>query len=141
MLYSELLKLTNNECTQEEYDAINAVYMTCDDMTKEEAASLWRRVYLKRHKAAAAAKLAKQHSIEYLRTLEAGHDEVIKGEGVLSVEHDARANYFERRHLFLSHGSIAMGFIKTYLGWVSDHCHKVADGNPGKLTYNGQLSK
>lgn len=139
MLYSELLKLTNNECTQAEYDAINAVYMTCDDMTKEEAATLWRRVYIKRHKAAAAAKLAKQHSIEYLRTLEAGHDEVIKGEGVLTVEHDERANYFERRHLYLTHGSIAKGFAKKYLGWVSDYSYKVADGNPGKLTFDGQL--
>ena len=45
MQYSELLNLTKGQCTQDEYDAINAVYMSIEDMTKSQAAALWRRLY------------------------------------------------------------------------------------------------
>ena len=141
MLYNELYKLTNGECTQAEYDAINAVYMTLDDMTKEDAAKLWKKLYLKKHKEAAKAKFEKQHSIEYLRTLEPGHMERIKGEGVLMVEKDREGDYdrHERRTLWLNVGSIAKGFHDVFLGWVSPYGWKMATGNPGKITRNGKV--
>lgn len=140
MLFSELSKLTKGECTQEEYNAINAVYMTLDDMTKEDAAALWKKLYLKKHEAAAKAKFEKQHSIEYLRTLEPGHMETIKGEGVLMVEKDREGDYdrHERRTLWLGVGSIAKGFREVFLGWVSPYGHMVAAGNPGNITRNGK---
>ena len=141
MLFSELSKLTKGECTQEEYDAVNAVYMTLDDMTKEDAAKLWKKLYLKKHKEAAKAKLEKQHSIEYLRTLEPGHMETIKGEGVLIVEKHWEGDYdrHERRNIFLKVGSIAKGFKDILLGWVSAGGWYVVTGNPGKITRKGKL--
>jgi len=141
MLFSELSKLTNGECTQEEYDAVNAVYMTLDDMSKEDAAKLWKTLYLKKHQEAAKAKFEKQHSIEYLRTLEPGHMETIKGEGVLMVEKDREGDYdrHERRTLWLNVGSIAKGFTAVFLGWVSAYGCMAAHGNPGKLTRKGKL--
>lgn len=143
MLYSELLKLTKGRCTQEEYDAINAVYMTLDDMSKEDAAKLWRQLYLKRHKAADKAKLEKQHSFEYLRTLEPGHIEHIAGEGVLHVEKDTFGDYdrHERKTLWLQVGTICRGFTDIFLGWVSAYGHMAASGNPGKLTFRGEVVK
>ena len=141
MLFSELSKLTKGECTQEEYDAINALYTTRDDMTKEHAADPWKNLYVKKHKAAAKAKFEKQHSIEYLRTLEPGHIESIKGEGVLQVEKDREGDYdrHERRTLWLTVGSVAKGFHKVFLGWVSPYGHRMATGNPGNITRNGEI--
>ena len=141
MLFSELSKLTKGECTQEEYEAVNAVYMTLDDMSKEDAAKLWKKLYLKKHQEAAKAKFEKQHSIEYLRTLEPGHMETIKGEGVLMVEKDREGDYdrHERRTLWLKVGSIAKGFTTVFLGWVSAYGCMAAYGNPGKLTRKGKL--
>lgn len=60
MLYSELHKLTKGRCTQAEYDAINAVYTESDEMTKQEAARLWSRLFAKRHARREAEKKALQ---------------------------------------------------------------------------------
>ncbi len=141
MLFSELSKLTKGECTQEEYDAINAVYMTLDDMSKEDAAALWRKLYARKHREAAKAKLAKQHSIEYLRTLAPGHRETIKGEGLLVVERDREGDYdrHESRTIWLRKGSIAKGFTSIFLGWVTAFGWQIATGNPGNITRNGKV--
>ena len=141
MLFSELSKLTKGECTQEEYEAVNAVYMTLDDMSKEDAAKLWKKLYQKKHQEAAKAKFEKQHSIEYLRTLEPGHKETIKGEGLLVVERDNEGDYDRhgRRLLYLYKGSIAKGFTPVFLGWVTDYGWKLTLGNPGNITRNGKL--
>ena len=143
MLFSELSKLTKGECTQEEYEAINAVYMTLDDMSKEDAAKLWKKLYLKKHKEADKAKLEKQHSIEYLRTLEPGHMERLKGEGLLMVEKSLDGDYDrnEKRVLWLRVGTIIKGYKDVYLGWVSAYGYTVAENNPGKLTAKGELIK
>lgn len=45
MLYSELLNLTEDKCTYEQYEEINEVYMNKESMTKRQAASLWKRRY------------------------------------------------------------------------------------------------
>lgn len=141
MLYKELKDLTKGECTQEEYEAVNAVYMTLDDMSKEEAAALWRKLYAKKHREAAKAKLAKQHSLEYLRTLEPGHMETIKGEGLLCVERDREGDYdrHERRFLLLYKGTIAKGLTPVLLGWVSAGGWHIVTGNPGNITRNGKV--
>lgn len=62
MLFSELSKLTKGECTQEEYEAVNAVYMTLDDMSKEDAAKLWKKLYSKKHKEEDKAKRENQRT-------------------------------------------------------------------------------
>ena len=140
MLFSELSKLTKGECTQEEYEAVNAVYMTDDSMSKEAAAALWRKLYARKHKEAAKAKLEKQHSLEYLRTLRPGHVETIKGEGILFVVKHWEGDYdrHERRNIFLKVGSIAKGFNDILLGWVSAGGWHIVTGNPGNITRKGQ---
>jgi len=45
MLYCELLTLTDNNATYEQYLDIEAVYMKKDSMTKEQASRLWKRRY------------------------------------------------------------------------------------------------
>lgn len=45
MLYEELLALTDERATYEEYCDINTVYMGKETMTKAQAAALWRRRY------------------------------------------------------------------------------------------------
>ena len=141
MLFPELSKLTKGECTQEEYDAVNAVYMTLDDMSKEDAAALWRKLYARKHREAAKAKLEKQHSIEYIRTLRPGHTETIKGEGVLVVERDRTEDYDRRelRTIWLRTGSISKGFTTIFLGWVMAEGYRLATGNPGNITRNGKV--
>jgi hypothetical protein len=143
MLFSELSKLTKGECTQEEYEAINAVYMTLDDMSKEDAAKLWKKLYSKKHKEADKAKLEKQRSIEYLRTLKPGHMERLKGEGLLMVEKSLDGDYdrHEKRALWLRVGTIIKGYKDVFLGWVSAYGYTVAENNPGKLTAKGELIK
>ena len=54
MQYHELKNLTAGQCTPEEFAAIEAVYMSREDMTKRQAAALWRRLYSRKHRAAAA---------------------------------------------------------------------------------------
>lgn len=141
MLYSELYDLTKGECTQEEYDTVNAVYMSLDDMTKQQAAALWRKLYARKHREAAKAKLEKQHSVEYLCTLYPGHTEVIKGKGVLVVERDREGDYDRhgRRTVWLYTGTISKGLSTVFLGWVTDYCYKIATGNPGKITRRGEI--
>lgn len=69
MLYEELKKLTKGECTLEEYDAINAVYMSLDDMSKEQAAKLWKQLYAKKHAMAKKEAESKSHSLAYIDEL------------------------------------------------------------------------
>lgn len=137
MLYSELNDLTKGECTAKEYAVVNAAYMASDDMTKEEAARLWHFLYAKKHKEAAREKLAKQHSIEYLSTLYPGHVESIKGLGTIFIERGAGGN--DARLIYLNKGTIATGLKLQYLATITASGHRVAEGNPGKLTFRGSL--
>ena len=141
MLYSELYDLTKGECTQEEYDAVNAVYMSLEDMTKQQAAALWRKLYARKRREAAKAKLEKQHSVEYLCTLYPGHTEVIKGKGVLVVERDNEGDYdrHNRRTVWLYNDMLAKDLTTTFLGWVTDYSYQIAAGNPGKITRRGEI--
>lgn len=45
MMYSELLTLTDNKATYEQFLDIEAVYMSHKEMTKQQAAKLWKRRY------------------------------------------------------------------------------------------------
>lgn len=45
MMYSELLKLTDGKATYEQFLDIEAVYMSREEMTKQQAAKLWKRRY------------------------------------------------------------------------------------------------
>lgn len=45
MMYSELLTLTDNKATYEQFLDIEAVYMSHKEMTKQQAAKLWERRY------------------------------------------------------------------------------------------------
>jgi len=44
-MYSELLVLTDEKATYEQFIEIEAVYMSKEEMTKEQAARLWKRRY------------------------------------------------------------------------------------------------
>lgn len=46
MLKKELDNMTRHESTWEEYNAIDRIYMMRDDMTKEDAAKLWKACFL-----------------------------------------------------------------------------------------------
>lgn len=48
MMYSELLKLTGGKATYEQFLDIEAVYMSREKMTQQEAAALWKRRYAKK---------------------------------------------------------------------------------------------
>lgn len=48
MMYSELLKLTDGKATYEQFLDIEAVYMSREKMTQQEAAALWKRRYAKK---------------------------------------------------------------------------------------------
>lgn len=45
MMYSELLKLTDGKATYEQFLDIEAVYMSREEMTQQQAAKLWKRRY------------------------------------------------------------------------------------------------
>lgn len=45
MMYSELLTLTDNKATYEQFLDIEAVYMSHKEITKQQAAKLWERRY------------------------------------------------------------------------------------------------
>lgn len=45
MMYSELLKLTGGKASYEQFVDIEAAYMDCEKMTKQQAARLWKRRY------------------------------------------------------------------------------------------------
>lgn len=45
MMYSELLTLTDNKATYEQFLDIEAVYMSREEMTKQQASKLWERRY------------------------------------------------------------------------------------------------
>lgn len=48
MMYSELLNLTGGQATYEQFLNIESVYMAKEDMTKKQAAALWKRRYGKK---------------------------------------------------------------------------------------------
>lgn len=45
MMYSELLALTGGKATYEQFTEIEAAYMAHEEMTKQQAARLWKRRY------------------------------------------------------------------------------------------------
>jgi hypothetical protein len=45
MLYSELKNLTSEDCTYEEFEHINNIYMNCETMTKADCAEVWWLTY------------------------------------------------------------------------------------------------
>lgn len=47
MMYSELLALTEGRATYEQFLDIESVYMSREEMTKQQAANLWKRRYAK----------------------------------------------------------------------------------------------
>lgn len=142
MLYSELNNLTKGQCNQSEYDAINAVYMSLDDMTKAEAAALWRRLYGRRHREAAAAESARMHSLEYISTLRPGDSVMIPGSGLLRVKADSSEDY--NRHarrilLFWPADERIARRDPIYLGWVSTGDWHIVPSNPARITKGGRL--
>ena len=50
MMYSELLKLSDGKATYEQFLDIEAVYMSREEMTKQQAAKLWKRRYAKKNR-------------------------------------------------------------------------------------------
>lgn len=128
MLYEELKSRTNGECTHEEYEAVNAVYMTLDDMTKEQAAKLWHQLYAKRHAAAKKEAEAKSHSLAYLNDVTSntinGQKVELPNGSIIRVEWDAR---YIRRQLRDASGDIIAR---------SDYDNKLVPslGNPARLT-------
>lgn len=141
MQYSELLNLTKGQCTQDEYDAINAVYMSIEDMTKSQAAALWRRLYGRRHREAAAAESARLHSLEYISTLRPGDRVRLPGSGLLFISADSSVDYdrHARRILMFLPDSELGRDRASYLGWVSAGDWFICKGNPARITHGGRL--
>lgn len=50
MMYSELLRLTDQQATYEQFLKIDALYMENESMTKKQAAALWKRLYGEKRK-------------------------------------------------------------------------------------------
>lgn len=137
MLYEELKNLTKGECTAEEYEAINAVYMSLEDMTKAQAAKLWHQLYAKKHAAEKKAAEEKSHSLAYL-------DEVtrntVDGEKVELPNGDLvtvfwNASYTERRITRRVADNIT-DFMETQTIALSGYngILAAAKGNPARLT-------
>lgn len=143
MLFSELQNLTRGACTPAEYAAVNAVYMSREDMTKAEAAALWRRLYSRQHRAAAAAEAAEKHSLEYISTLRPGDRVMLPGSGLLCVKADQTEDYNRRARrillFFPSASIITAAGNPVYLGWVSAGDWYICKGNPAHITKNGKL--
>ena len=142
MQYHELKNLTAGQCTPEEFAAIEAVYMSREDMTKRQAAALWRRLYSRKHRAAAAAEAAEKHSLEYISTLRPGDSVMLPGSGLLIVKADSSEDY--NRHarrilLFFPAAEIFTRRIPVYLGWVSTGDWSISKENPAHITKNGKL--
>lgn len=57
MMYSELLKLTDGKATYEQFLDIEAVYMSREEMTKQQAAKLWKRRYTEKKRKPLAKEL------------------------------------------------------------------------------------
>lgn len=137
MLYEELKSRTNGKCTYEEYEAVNAVYMTLDDMTKEQAAKLWKQLYAKRNAAAKKVADANSHSLAYLdeatRNTVDGEKVQLPNGDIVTVYWNDR--YTERRITRRVADKIT-DFMETQTIAFSN-CYGTlfaADGNPYKLT-------
>lgn len=136
MLYEELKSRTNGKCTYEEYEAVNAVYMELADMTKEEAAALWKNLFLPRYKARKAADAEKANENDKLSrsiaeldrlTKDAWHGKEItlaNGERIL-VHWDAR---------FITRSIVHLATCKVIAYTDCYGTLHAADGNPYKLT-------
>ena len=141
MQYYELKNLTAGQCTPEEFTAIEAVYMSREDMTKRQAAALWRRLYGRLHREAAAAESARLHSLEYISTLRPGDCVRLPGSGLLFVSADSSEDYdrHARRILMFLPDSELGRDRASYLGWVSAGDWFIRKGNPAHITKNGKL--
>ena len=88
-MYSELLTLTDNKATYEQFLDIEAVYMKKDSMTKAQAASLWKRRHGEKINKPRAEEMRRikeairdfKKEREWFKTMEQrinkGHDEMI----------------------------------------------------------------
>ena len=71
MTKQELDKLTRHESTWEEFTAIERIYMAREDMTKEDAAKLWKKCFFevaakREAKKAELVQMKLQHNISPL---------------------------------------------------------------------------
>lgn len=64
MMFLELLKLTDNQATYEQFLDIEAAYMAKESMTKKQASALWNRRYGQKEEKPIPAYL-KEVKIEY----------------------------------------------------------------------------
>lgn len=140
MLYSELKDLTKGECTYEEYEAVNAVYMSLDDMTKQDAAKLWKKLYNKRHVAAKKEKQRKSHDANFIYNLMRGafnnEERVLPNGDVIKVKYNVQApNGVMYASFYLVKNTVKGGCKEVYIG--RDNFAEsivIADDNPYKLT-------
>lgn len=137
MLYSELNKLTGNRCTQAEYDAINAIYMELDEMTKEDAAKLWKKLFLPRWKARKEKEEKESREISNLAKMEEWeHSKILpNGKGVWVEVTDKRWDGFFSHRVFYT----VQNMKKVAIAYQTQTYIKPTEGNPFKLTRNGVL--
>ena len=88
MMYCELLALTDNKATNEQFIEIEAVYMSREAMTKEQAARLWKRRY--------GEKMDKPRAAEMRRIKESIRDFKNERKWAKVMERRIIANYDER---------------------------------------------
>lgn len=140
MLYEELKSRTNGKCTYEEYEAVNAVYMSLDDMTKEQAAKLWRQLYAKRYAAAKKEAETKSHSkrfiYEFMKDAYDGEERLLpNGDHIMAKYNVTAPNGVKYASFYHVKYSIQSGRTVTYIGRDNFAENIVsADGNPYKLT-------
>jgi len=83
MMYNELLTLTDGKATYEQFTEIEAVYMSKEAMTKEQAARLWKRRYGEKIVKPLAEEMRRvKESMEYNNPCEGCGEIVPIGEGV-----------------------------------------------------------
>lgn len=140
MLYEELKNLTKGVCTAEEYEAINAVYMSLEDMTKAQAAKLWHQLYAKKHAAEKKAAEEQSHSGKYIYNLMLGawgneERRLPNGDTVTVKYLGQKPNGVKFASYYLVTTDIRNGRTETHIGddsWAEDIIP--AAGNPYKLT-------
>lgn len=136
MLYEELKKLTADRCTMDEYNAINAVYMELDEMTKEEAAALWKKLFLPRYKARKAAEAEKANEQDKRARSLAELDRLTKdawhGKEITLANGERILVHWDTR--FITRSLVHLATCKVIAYTDCYGTLHAADGNPYKLT-------
>lgn len=139
MLYSELHELTGNRCTQAEYDAINAVYMELEEMSKEDAAKLWKKLFYARWEARKAQEQAEKESREISNLAKMNEWDAFltlpNGKSVWYEVITKRGAGFTNTRVFYT----TIGLKEVAIAYQTKDFIKPTEGNPFKLTRNGVL--